>query len=125
MNPSQLIFSVFFVILQEICANSENDGMFTSSADLERLLSNEADLVKALKDYVQIEEDRIIKLKRHIQNYELISQKANSDVEKYIGNPLNSFLLIKRMTSDWKEMKSLMKPKTEEVFANLTDRYQR
>merc|ERR1711953_859736 len=98
--------------------------MFTSSTDLERLLSTEAELVKALKDYVQLEEDRIIKVKRYITDYEAIQNMANSNVEKYIGNPLNSYLLIKRLTSDWKEVKTLMTSNLfdpEKTLANLTD----
>ena len=41
-----------------------DDGLFTSSSDLESLLDTEAELVRALKDYVKVEEDRIIKIKR-------------------------------------------------------------
>jgi hypothetical protein len=44
--------------------STEDDGMFTSSVDLERLLSTEAELVKSLKDYVKLEELRIVKLKQ-------------------------------------------------------------
>ena len=42
----------------------ESDGMFTSSTDLERLLSTEAELVRALKDYVSQEEKRLVKLRK-------------------------------------------------------------
>ena len=41
--------------------------MFTSTIDLKRLVSTEAEIVKALKDYVQVEEDRIIKIKQYIE----------------------------------------------------------
>ena len=102
---------------------SEDDGLFTSSSDLESLLTTETELVKALKDYVQIEEDRIIKVKQHIQAYEDINRKAQSNVEGYIGNPLNSFLLIKRLTSDFKELKALLTPKADHVLHNFTDHY--
>lgn len=106
-----------------VSASTEADGMFTSSADLERLLSTEAELVRALKDYVQLEEDRLTKLKNVMTIYDKVSQEATSDVERYIGNPLNSFLLIKRLTSDWKELKHLIKD--EDIFTNLTDNFQR
>ena len=57
---------VFFGHFGLILASSDgSDGLFTSSADLERLLDTEAELVRALKDYVKVEEDRIIKIKRY------------------------------------------------------------
>lgn len=114
---------VFLVILKLTQSATETDGMFTSSADLERLLSTEAELVRALKDYVHLEEDRLQKLKNVMQNYDKVSKEATNDVERYIGNPLNSFLLIKRLTSDWKELKHLIKD--EDIFTNLTDSFQR
>ena len=84
-------------------------------------------VVRALKDYVKVEEDRIIKVKQYIEAYEEVQNRAkNGGVDKYIGNPLNSYLLIKRLTSDWKEVKNLMASKvTEDSFANLTDSYER
>ncbi len=119
---------IFFVLCTTTGTRSEtdveNDGMFTSSTDLERLLSTEAELVRALKDYVEQEEDRIAKLRRYIASYEDIKVRAETDVEKYIGNPLNSYLLIKKLTSDLKLVKDLMMPlPAEDLMTNLTDRY--
>ncbi len=33
---------------------------------------------------------------------------ASADEERFVGNPLNSFLLIKRMTSDWKRVQEVL-----------------
>ena len=75
---------------------------------------------------LKVEEDRIIKVKQYIEAYEEVQNLAKNDVDKYIGNPLNSYLLIKRLTSDWKEVKNLMSSKvTEDSFANMTDSYER
>ena len=59
--------------------------------------------------------------------YEEIQNRAKNDVDKYVGNPLNSYLLIKRLTSDWKEVKNLMSSKVleDDSFANLTDSFER
>ena len=61
---------LFFVLISTTILRSQSsessaggDGMFTSSADLERLLGTEAELVRALKDYIVQEEDRIAKLR--------------------------------------------------------------
>ena len=47
----------------------------------------------------------------YINEYEKIRAEAASDVERYVGNPLNSYLLIKRLTSDWKEVRELVSAK--------------
>jgi len=118
--------AIFCFIFGVLASDFGDDGIFTSSTDLEKLLSTEAEVVKALKDYVKVEEDRIIKVKQYIEAYEEVQNLAKNDVDKYIGNPLNSYLLIKRLTSDWKEVKNLMSSKiTEDSFANMTDSYER
>ena len=63
------------------------------------------------------------KLNRYLNEYQKTRNEAASDVERYIGNPLNSYLLIKRLTLDWKEVKELVSVKTgEAVISYLTNR---
>jgi len=37
-----------------------------------------------------------------------LEASAAPNRETFVGNPLNSYLLIKRMTADWKEAKEVM-----------------
>ena len=70
MDPWIIVIgSIFLIQSVQSLENSnsgtiESDGMFTSSTDLERLLSTEAELVRALKDYVSQEEKRLVKLRK-------------------------------------------------------------
>jgi hypothetical protein len=41
---------------------------------------------------------------RQLHDYESLHDKASSDEEAFVGNPLNSYLLIKKMTADWKTL---------------------
>lgn len=36
-------------------------------------------------------------------------EEASKDVTHYLSNPLNSFLLVKRLTSDWKDVEAIIK----------------
>lgn len=45
---------------------------------------------------------------RSIDNYKSIHAEANGNMAKYLANPVNSYLLIKRMTTDWKEVEEMM-----------------
>jgi prolyl 4-hydroxylase len=35
-------------------------------------------------------------------------QEASADVSKYLANPINAYLLVKRLTSDWKQVEGVM-----------------
>ena len=50
-----------------------------------------------------------------MNEYEKIRTEAVSDRERYVGNPLNSYILIKRLTSDWKEVRELVSAKVRFV----------
>jgi len=101
----------------------DSDGIFTSNVDLQRLLKTEAEIVRELHSYIKEEEIRIDKLKKYVREYDRHHSAALVDVEAYVSNPLNSYLLIKRLTTDWKGMvRDLMTPKKDIVneMANRT-----
>ena len=65
MNPWIIAIVSSFLVLNSVkLISTENEGMFTSTTDIERLLSTEAELVIALKSYVKQEEQRLVKLRR-------------------------------------------------------------
>ena len=45
---------------------------------------------------------------RILSDFELISEKALKDPEAFIGNPVNSFLLTKKLTKDINELESTL-----------------
>ena len=101
-------------------SSGTGDGMFTSSADLQGLLYTESELVNKLNEYVQEETERIESLKKLVKEYEALRDNAFESGEKFVGNPLNSFLLIKKLTSDWKTVQNLIQNSVGEKFvANL------
>ena len=55
----------------------------------------------------------------YLNEYKKIRTEAASDVERYVGNPLNSYLLIKRLTSDWKEVRELVSAKVRFVYLQI------
>merc|ERR1719391_367930 len=90
--------------------------------DLNMLLDTEAELVDKLNTYVAEEEIRIEKLKKLVKNYQTMRDNAEKAGDKFVGNPLNSFLLIKKLTSDWKQVQGLIQNSVgKELFGNLTE----
>ena len=102
-------------------SSDTNEGMFTSSADLQGLIQTETELVTRLQQYVAEEAARLARLRRLVTQYEQLRDTAATSGEKFVGNPLNSFLLIKKLTSDWKTLQTMLEGSAgERVVANLT-----
>ena len=104
-------------------ADTVEDGIFASSADLQSLLSTEADLVERLQRYLDTETTRLATVRKQLEQYETMRRTAVQQTEeRWVGNPINSFLLIKRLTSDWKVLQGLLAAGAgESLVANLTE----
>ncbi|KAH8382956.1 hypothetical protein KR009_005997 [Drosophila setifemur] len=73
----------------------------TSVAGMVKLLQLEADLIDNLSDYANELERKLDNVRRSISSLRLESEKARSNTEEYLSNPLNAFSLIRRMNRDW------------------------
>jgi len=103
-------------------ATGDGDGMFTSAADLVGLLSTESNLVDKLETHLQAEYRRITRLEQLLTDYKSVRDRANvSTREKFVGNPLNSFLLIKKLTSDWKVLETVILGEGNQFIASLSE----
>lgn len=40
--------------------------------------------------------------------YKKQHELASDDLETYVSNPINAYLLVKRLTADWKQVESLI-----------------
>lgn len=75
--------------------------LFTSNAHLQTALYAERDIAGLLSNYVEQEEMRLQKIRQLAREYREHSDQALADVDQYLGNPINAFLLIKKFTLDW------------------------
>jgi prolyl 4-hydroxylase len=82
--------------------------VFTAMVDLENLLINEAATTTTVIDaYIESEMERLRKLQEFAESYLYMREnpgKIGMDLidEKSVMNPINAYLLIKRLTNDWK-----------------------
>ena len=53
-------------------------------------------------------------MRRFLKQYESMYLEASNDVPKYLNNPINAYLLIKRLSSDLREVESVMKQDSNE-----------
>ncbi|XP_046656313.1 prolyl 4-hydroxylase subunit alpha-1-like [Daphnia pulicaria] len=105
MQITTLIPALILLVTQSKTAFGD---VFTAMADMEGLIATEFELVKHLDTYIQEEEKRMKQLRGILEEYESMYQEAIADVPKYLSNPVNAYLLVKRLTSDWKKVEGVI-----------------
>ncbi|CAG0885330.1 unnamed protein product [Cyprideis torosa] len=100
--------SVSFLVLL-LCATRLDAELFTALSDLETLLSVERTLISTVDEYLLAEEQRISEVRNALEAYRKVHMAADSlQPENFVLNPVNAFVLLKRLTRDWKNLETAM-----------------
>lgn len=75
---------------------------------MEEILGTEKILIENLEGYISLQEDKLAYLKRKVKEYQREHDEASKDPSGYLLNPINAFLLTKRLTVDWKDIETFM-----------------
>ena len=95
-----------FTLKNAWCIREEKSSVYTSIAHMEPLLDIEGRLVKLAREYLQKERRRLGEFKQFAKSVEDAMELSKDEPLKYLGNPINSYLIIKRFTSGWRELTS-------------------
>ena len=99
-------FAIFtYFIVTTVFVDSE---VFTALSHLQRLVNIEMELSDALDDYIAEQESRLNRLKSFAEDVNEAMGQAQSSRDGFIGHPVNTYLMIKRLVKDWaKHVKSI------------------
>lgn len=75
--------------------------IFTALSHVERLINIEMELSDALDEYLFEQESRLKKLRSFNEDVKKAMGRAISNREEYIGHPVNTYLMIKRLVKEW------------------------
>ena len=104
---TKLIFAISFLIVVLECSCSTD--VFTSTADMESLALTERGLAFALHRYLETEQSRLTALKQFLHRSQASIEQVNkTSAGEFVGNPINSYLMLKRFWVDWKNMEDLV-----------------
>ena len=80
--------------------------VFTSMAALENLVKSEKRLIKEWKNYLHGEEEKLRRIKTFVSTTErgLKHLDTSDKVGWHLGNPINSYLMLKRFVFEWKHV---------------------
>ncbi|KAI4458946.1 prolyl 4-hydroxylase alpha subunit [Holotrichia oblita] len=111
MNKNLVI--ILFVFL---CSQSSYSELYTAVAELEGLLHTEQTVITKLGNYIYAQEQKMLLVKRYVEAYMDQYKKASKDIQTYLQNPINAYLLVKRLTTDWDVVQDLITENTAEEF---------
>jgi len=120
MEPLHILF--FTCAIMIISSHGE---IFTSMADMEQMVKTEKQMLEVLKDYIDAEEEKLVAIKSFLTDVDgvLGGVNATEDVGKYLGNPVNSYLMLKRFNVEWKNLEKTLEEDLSErlnhVFETL------
>lgn len=59
---------------------------------------------------------------RNVEGYAREHEEASRNIQQYLSNPINAYLLVKRLTTDWKKVEELITEDVGKSFvANITN----
>uniref|UniRef100_A0A1B6CXX7 procollagen-proline 4-dioxygenase n=1 Tax=Clastoptera arizonana TaxID=38151 RepID=A0A1B6CXX7_9HEMI len=115
----ELWLNVCFVLV--VVTSFGNGELYTALVDMEELLGTEATLIRTLENYIKEQEYRVHLLKKRLADYHHEHEVASQDISNYLANPINAYLLLKRLTSDWKQTVTLLNDDlAQEVGRNMS-----
>jgi prolyl 4-hydroxylase len=82
--------------------------VFTALTDMEGLLETEVVLINNLDGYIKAQEEKLEILRHKRDEYQKEHEIASQDTSGYLLNPINAYLLTKRLTTDWKDVEELL-----------------
>ena len=94
-----LLTALAYFITSNTFVHSE---IFTALSHVERLINIEMELTDALEEYLIEQESRLNRLRSFHQDLKLVMDQAKYNREAYIGHPVNTYLMIKRLVNEWK-----------------------
>ncbi|XP_055381326.1 uncharacterized protein LOC129611927 [Condylostylus longicornis] len=107
----------------QVCWNDYCNDFVKSDQSIE-LLKMESDIISGLEKYINDYENQLERLKSNLADLQKEHEEANEDVTRYLSNPINAYLLTKRLTTDWKHVESIISEDEHlEFFKNLTSNF--
>ncbi|CAB3223330.1 unnamed protein product [Arctia plantaginis] len=118
-----MVFLLFFN-LGVICLHMSYAEIFTAVADFESLLDGHKKFIDNLEPYVEMQEKKLFIIKGYLDLYSREQVNAMKDVPKYLSNPVNAFIIIKRLVSDLNYLCRIVRKGSEYVL-NVLLRHER
>ncbi|TNN05528.1 Prolyl 4-hydroxylase subunit alpha-2 isoform 1 [Schistosoma japonicum] len=106
---ASILFVISCVLLfKQKCVTTE---YYTAVVDITKAWRLSQELVSDLNSYITLEEARLNRIRKVVKLLDTSGStnvrsstpyQQNNDLEEYLGNPINAYLTMKRLSSNWK-----------------------
>lgn len=90
---------------------------------MEEILGTEKILIENLEGYIILQEEKLVYLRQKVKDYQREHDEASKDPSGYLLNPINAYLLTKRLTVDWKDIEQYMTQDIGAAFVQNVSEY--
>lgn len=104
MRSFQKLVVLFILSTLKFYESKKVGKIFTAIAHMEPLVEIERRLVKLARGYLNQERHKLEGLKQFAKQVDEAVKLSKDEPIKYLGNPVNSYLIIKRFTSGWADL---------------------
>lgn len=94
---------VLFHVLSLAAAVSSE--LYSALAGMETLLDTQKSIINTLELYISESEKRLEELESMKDEYDLLLNVSSGRFQDFISNPINAFVLLKKLSVDWDETK--------------------
>ncbi|XP_021694375.1 prolyl 4-hydroxylase subunit alpha-1 isoform X1 [Aedes aegypti] len=95
--------------------------VYSALSDLDKLIKTEDAALKELDIYIREQEKRMIELRRRAKRMNAGHIEALENAKEYLFNPVNAFLLIKRLTIELNDIELITKDISEHILMSVSD----
>lgn len=88
--------------------HSGSADVFSALTDMEDLFDTETTVIATVEAFIAAHDKRLDELRNRVRIFKHEHERATADITAYMSNPMNAFMLIKRLTSDWQSIGDLM-----------------
>ncbi|KAF2882686.1 hypothetical protein ILUMI_23488 [Ignelater luminosus] len=114
-----ILYNLVGILLLMINRNVRCE-VYTSVAVLEDVINTETKIISSIEEYIRLESEKLDHLNRYMKRYQEQNNLALRNIEDYLENPLNIYLLIKRLTVELQAVEDLIGlNNVEKVSSNL------
>lgn len=85
-------------------------NMFAAISHMQPLAKIERSFVNKAKEYIAEEKEKLKEMKKFANEVKESMKISKGNEVHYLGNPINSYLIIKRFTNGWKELLNKLDP---------------
>ena len=103
MNHKQPVLITIILLFNQV--QYDFCEVFTSMANMENLAQTEQLLYTSFKSYLKAEEQRMKVLRNFVARIEEAERIVNeTNIGKYLGNPINTYLMLRRLSIEWRQV---------------------